>query len=199
MLLNLIVQNLTAQSLVQAASSSVVDISRSGVIAVQVNATVSTPSEKIFASTAVDTDADTITIASHGLLTGTKFQLTTTGSLPAGLSLATDYFVIAFSANAIKVASSLANANAGTAIDITTQGSGNDTLTPVALAGATAKLQQSINGTDWFDLGSAQNITTTSKLLFSQENPPSKYVKVTYAITAGQLTVSEEFLGKGLV
>lgn len=83
-----------------------------------------------FAYTAVDTSTDVITVPSNtSLHTGTAVVLTTTGTLPTGLSLATTYYVIRTSATTIKLATSLANAVAGTAIDITAQGSGTHTAT----------------------------------------------------------------------
>lgn len=61
-------------------------------------------------------------------VTGVAVQLTTTGTLPAGLSLATTYYIIRASATTIKFATTLANAVAGTQIDITSQGSGVHTV-----------------------------------------------------------------------
>lgn len=62
-------------------------------------------------------------------ITGMAVVLTTTGTLPAGLSLATTYYVVRDSATTIKFASSLANAVAGTVINITDIGSGTHTVT----------------------------------------------------------------------
>lgn len=61
--------------------------------------------------------------------TGTKVRFTTTGTLPAGLSLNTDYWLVRQSATTAKVASSYANYVAGTTIDITDAGTGTHTLT----------------------------------------------------------------------
>lgn len=84
-----------------------------------------------FAAAAVTTATDLITVASNvdKWITGMKVRATTTGALPTGLALATDYFVIRISATTIKLATTLALALAGTAIDITAQGSGTHTLT----------------------------------------------------------------------
>ena len=84
-----------------------------------------------FAAAAVTVATDLITVQSNvdRWITGMKVRATTTGTLPTGLALATDYFVIRVDAVSIKLASSLANAVAGTAIDITAQGSGTHTLT----------------------------------------------------------------------
>lgn len=58
---------------------------------------------------------------------------TTTGTLPAGLSLNTIYFLIYVTNTTFKVASTWANADAGTQIDITTAGTGVHTVVPVPL------------------------------------------------------------------
>lgn len=65
------------------------------------------------------------TILTH---TGTEVTLTTTGTLPAGLATSTTYYLIYQTATTFKVASSLANAFAGTAIDITDTGTGTHTV-----------------------------------------------------------------------
>lgn len=88
-----------------------------------------------FASTDVNTGTDQITVTANSeLITGRKIQLTTTGTLPTGLSLATDYYIIVVDSTHIKLASSLANAVAGTAIDITGAGSGTNTGTHTGTA-----------------------------------------------------------------
>lgn len=62
------------------------------------------------------------------VLTGTRVRLTTTTTLPAGLALATDYYVIKVSDTTFELASSYANAVAGTQIDITDAGTGTHTV-----------------------------------------------------------------------
>lgn len=61
-------------------------------------------------------------------LTGTEVTFSSTTTLPAGLSASTTYYLIYQSATTFKVASSLANAYAGTAIDITDTGTGTHTV-----------------------------------------------------------------------
>ena len=63
------------------------------------------------------------------ILVGTRVRLTTTTTLPAGLATATDYYVIRVSDSTFKLATSYANAIAGTAIDITDAGTGTHTIT----------------------------------------------------------------------
>ncbi len=62
------------------------------------------------------------------LLTGTRVRLTTSGTLPAGLATATDYYYIKLSDTTFELASSYANALTGTQIDITDAGTGTHTV-----------------------------------------------------------------------
>jgi len=79
------------------------------------------------AGTDVCTWTSTANIPSN-VLTGTRVRLTTTTTLPAGLSLATDYYVIRLSDTTFSLATSFANAVAGTAINITDAGTGTHTV-----------------------------------------------------------------------
>jgi hypothetical protein len=66
---------------------------------------------------------------SHGLATGDCIEFTNAGgALPAELTANTNYFVIYNDANSFKMATTLANAIAGTAINITDDGTGTHTL-----------------------------------------------------------------------
>lgn len=79
-----------------------------------------------FATTDVNTTTDIITI-NKDIPTGTRIKFTSTTTLPAGLSAGTTYYAIRQSSTTIKVATSLSNAQAGTAVDITDQGTGTHT------------------------------------------------------------------------
>lgn len=83
------------------------------------------------AAASVSTGSDNFTVSSNNKkwITGQPVVLTTTGGLPAGLSLATTYFLVRSGATAIKFATTLALAQAGTVIDLTTQGTGTHTVT----------------------------------------------------------------------
>lgn len=79
-------------------------------------------------ASAVDPATNIITVTSNDwMITGQAVALTG-ASLPTGLS-ATTYYVIRLSATTISLASTLANAQNGTAVDITADGSGTCTLT----------------------------------------------------------------------
>lgn len=77
------------------------------------------------------------TKSTHGFRTGIKVRVSNSGgALPAGLAAATDYYVIKLDADTFKIAASLVDSMAGVAIDITTDGSGTNTVTPQAVAGS---------------------------------------------------------------
>lgn len=80
------------------------------------------------------TDNELDFAGAHNLLTGDgPVRLTNSGgALPAGLAVATDYYVIARDADSIALATSRANALAGTAIDITGAGTGTHTVVDTA-------------------------------------------------------------------
>jgi len=73
---------------------------------------------------AVTTGSDSLTINNHPFNVGERVYITTTATLPGGLSALTEYFIIDTDVNTIKLATTKANAIAGTAIDLTTTGSG---------------------------------------------------------------------------
>jgi len=151
-------------------------------------------------ATEVSVSGNTVTIPSHGYTTGRKGQLTTTGTLPAGLALATDYYIIVASANSVKFATSLANAQEGTAVDITDSGSdeGVHTFTPTAIAGGVFKLQESNDGTTWDDVsGVTSNITADGDLWVSQVTPRASWLRGYMTLTAGHISATCYLCVKG--
>lgn len=77
-----------------------------------------------FSYTAVDTTNNWCTVSGHNYLSGTPVQLQTTGTAPGGLAVLTQYYVVNPTTDTFK----LATTYNGSAIDITTQGTGNHTI-----------------------------------------------------------------------
>jgi hypothetical protein len=95
-------------------------------------ATTNTISTRTATFTADDT-TDIMTYTSvtslpSNLLTGTRVRCTTTTTLPAPLATATDYYLVKMTDGTFKLATTYANAIAGTVINITTTGTGTHTL-----------------------------------------------------------------------
>jgi hypothetical protein len=95
---------------------------------------------KTFTATAA---TDVCACVGHALLTGDQVTVANAGGgLPAGLAAATYYYVIKVDADSFKLAASLADAQAGTAIDLTSAGTGTHSVklmtNLVGVAGATS-------------------------------------------------------------
>lgn len=88
------------------------------------------PIAKTFVDGDVTVGTDNIEITGHEFLTGDAVVLTTSGTLPTGLSLATTYYVIRIDDDNFKLAASADDADAGTPVDITAaSGGGTHTVT----------------------------------------------------------------------
>lgn len=97
-----------------------------------------------------DSSTDQITLGAGGTAVNwdyTVVQFTTTGTLPAGLSLSTNYYLRFISSGVYKVSTTLANAIAATYVNITDTGSGTHTATStnIGIINATAKDERSGN------------------------------------------------------
>jgi hypothetical protein len=78
-------------------------------------------------TTIVSTSANTITLSSHGLSTGDPVYYYAASNVIGGLNISSLYYVIASDSNTIKLATTAANATAGTAISFTSAPSTNTT------------------------------------------------------------------------
>ncbi len=150
-----------------------------------------------------------VTITGHGLTTGNKIYFTTTGALPTGLTASTTYYVIAVDASTFRLATSMTNAFAGTAINTSGSQSGVHTAFygGIALHSEIAGSKtfhnsltvgnDSVASTRMLDIrsGSAQRSTInfyqggTSKATISTANSSNDF---TPGSTAGDLVIRTE-------
>ena len=87
-----------------------------------------------FLASDINISEDTITIESHGLVKNDKIQLSNSGgSLPTGLLIDTDYYVIVVDEDTIQLSDSVD----GSAINVTATGSGTNTVefSPIITSG----------------------------------------------------------------
>lgn len=151
----------------------------------------------------VDIDNDSYEENDYEFATGAVGQWTTTGTLPSGLSLATNYYAIAVDANNFQVAASLEDALAGTPVTITSQGSSGavHTFTPTALSGGSLVLQVS-NDPDseyggWINVSAPASVTTDGLILLEKVDPTTKWARVTGTVTAGAFSTIITTVVKG--
>lgn len=77
-----------------------------------------------------DAPSDLLTLSdTSSIFNGTALTVATTGVLPSPLVAATTYYAVVISSTTIKLSTTRANVNAGNVIDITSAGSGVNTLT----------------------------------------------------------------------
>lgn len=160
------------------------------------DADVNTPSAAVSASGSQVTDGDPglvfTTSTAHGFALGLVVQFTTSSALPTGISPATNYYVIPLTATTYMVATSLANALAGTAVDYTNAGTGNQTATPVALAGALAKIQGSNDEQEtWADDPNATvNITADGSHVIAVDYLRFAAYRIVFQMTSGMMQIN---------
>ena len=78
-----------------------------------------------------DAGTDVITATGHDFINGTPVQFTNSGgALPSGIAADTTYFVIGAAANTFQISETIG----GSAVDVTSAGSGTNTVTEVAIA-----------------------------------------------------------------
>lgn len=156
------------------------------------------PATGTFATTAMTTVGDFINLASHGYVTGLLGTLTSTGGLPSDFPTANTYYIIALSANTIQLATSLANAIAGTPVDITVKdGTGNHSFKPTALAGLGVHLEASIDGALWFPMAST-TLTSAGQTLMSYTGVSYNYLRVNSTLASGQIKATIKVRSLGL-
>ncbi len=192
---NIIQTTQTVDTISTTYNGPTIDITSISLFSAECVVDVNTPAAKTFTA---DSTTDIFTAASNGFTTGLKGQASTTVTLPTGLLPVTDYFVIVVTANTFKLATSLANALAGTAIDISDNGTGTQTFTPTSIAGANVRLQKSNDAVNWADEGSATNITADANVFLEKVDCCFKYLRVSYTLTAGSLSASNIIIGKGI-
>lgn len=109
-----------------------------------------------------DTSLDTIKCNNHGAKNGQQVLLTTTGTLPAGLSLSTRYYVIEADDNSYQVSLR----RNGTKVDITDTGTGTHSFAIVGscqMDFASTEVDAVLGMKAWFRLFSGAEVDTFPK------------------------------------
>ncbi len=161
---------------------------------------VNTPSAGVSASGSQVTNSGGLkftTTTAHGFAFGLVVQYTTSTTLPTGISALTNYYVVPASATTYHVATSLANAEAGTFVAYTDTGTGNQTATPVAVSGASAILQGTLDGqATWNTVpNSTWTITADGSFLFELDYIRYGAYRVYISMTTGMMAFTQLQIG----
>jgi hypothetical protein len=140
------------------------------------------PATGLFADTDVNGTANTIAIATHGYTTGLKVTYNVlTGVTVTNLTDTNAYYVIRVNANSIKLAASLSDALANTAIDIEPGVGGTFNLVPATLSvvkttyGTNDDVEDPTATINWISVDAN---TSGVSYLYSNAVPCFKFLKV---------------------
>ena len=143
-----------------------------------------------------DETTNQITLTGHDFVTGeTVVRLTTTDTLPTGLALLTDYWVIVIDANTIQLASSQANATAGTAVAFSDKGGSGTTTLNVQTEAGTLTLQYSFDKSTWIDVQAGTDMQAAALLNKAVSDAAYPYLRAQFAVTKGGLATCSAWLG----
>ncbi len=163
-------------------------------------------------ATEVDITENSVYIPAHGYTTGLKINaLTTTGTLPAGVTTATPYYVIVVDEDNIQFAVDQAGAAAGTDIDLTNYGATTsvNTVDITATIAGTVKLQKNNNPPDvtavWVDLddlevdngNNSRTLSAAGNVNWALWNVGFRELRALVTITSGAVTADVRIAGKG--
>ena len=125
-------------------------------------------SGNIVPQSGVSTSADTLTISSHGFVTGDVITYDANGgSAVTGLTDATAYHIIRVDENTIKLASTAANATNGTQIDLTGTGNDNQIFTGTPSSNSATVTTTNVSTTDSTLTVSSHGFSTGDQITYS--------------------------------
>ena len=146
------------------------------------------------ATSAINTSTDVITVTNHGFSTGDRvFYIEAGSGLATPLANGTAYYVIKIDANTLKLATSAANATAGTAINITATGNNSQYLEYGFGIITVTKANHGLTATEAVDITFTADADDGSK-------PADGTYNITSIVDANTFTLFDETItGMGLI
>ena len=175
--------------------SRIINLEYSNGFALVSKAIDTTPSN--FTFTPSDVTLSLIIKVAHGCLTALKVRFTTTGTLPGGISLNTDYYLIRQSADLFRVANSVENALAANFITLTNGGSGTHTVSITAATSPVITLEASIDGEIYAPISGINVPLIASPYMIESEAAYYHYLKVSLTVSSGQFNINSRIMSKG--
>jgi hypothetical protein len=171
-------------------TSQVIDLDNSMGFCVAFKKTDSSLSNKTFSEVSIDA----FEITDHGYKTGLKVRFTTTGVLPTGLALLTDYYLIRISDDVLMVAETQEDAASGVYLAIS-GGSGTHTVSVQTFMPCYVKLEGSLDSEQWFEVA-VQEIGDTLQRI---EHEVAFFAKLKVSIInqSGQREIYSKIMTKG--
>ena len=144
-------------------------------------------------NSAINVTTNVVTKTAHGLVTGQSVAATTTGTLPDPLTT-TDYFVTRLTVDTFSLATTRGLALAGTAVNLTDQGSNGNTSTFTANANAGSLLIEYCPDVDlptsestWYTYATLNLASASNPTLTAVVDNAHMWVRTNLSQTAGTL------------
>lgn len=133
----------------------------------------------------------------HPYTTGLKVRFTTTGTLPTGLAVDTDYWLTNVNGFGFEVASSLSNAEQGVSINIS-GGSGDHEVVPSTFTKLNCKVEVAIENGIWAEISNSQMVSTKQEnFIYELNSPVYKFIRIKNWVESGQTNLIIKVLMKG--
>jgi hypothetical protein len=154
------------------------------------------PSVASFTTADITTTGNYIRKTSHGYVTGLNGLLTGTGAaLPTGLATATTYFIVNLSADTFGLATSKANAIAGTLVTLAKDNT-ISAFHPAAFGTLGVTFKASFDGTNYWNVPGV-TITAVGATCTSVADIAYNYLKLDLTLTSGQATATAKVRSLG--
>ena len=133
----------------------------------------------------------------HGFADGLKVRLTTTGTLPTGLELNTDYYVSNQNAFGFELTDNKEGTNIGEFIEFF-DGSGEHTVTPQPFSLLSVTLEGTVDNENYAEVSnSLMQTSKTGNLLMELNNPLYRSCRLKIVVDSGQSHTTVKVLLKG--
>jgi len=156
-----------------------------------------TPANTEFESDDVSFALSLIVINTHAMETGLRVKFTTTGTLPSGLTVGVEYYVIRNTENIIRLATSLDNAKNMTYLTLADAGVGTHTISPVIGTKPTIHLEATIDGTVWAKITNSVHPISSIPVMIEHEAAYYHKVRSIITIEYGQYLINSKIMVRG--
>lgn len=195
---DVVVKDMLSNTYAGGISSAILEHTKGQAARIHLDVTLVTTAIKTIS--AVDTNSEQLTVTAHGYKTGQAVQLTTTGTVPGGTIKDTTYYVILNDGNTIQLATTRANADNSVAMNLSSAGTGTNSIQPLTLTACYVWLQACLDTatalgltstSNWKDVaGSTLTVTNTVFNSWNPINHAAQGHRLIMTLTGGQISMT---------
>ena len=157
--------------------------------------TIQTPAAIEFSD--IDTVGGKVFRLNHGYANGLKVRLTTTGTLPTGLELNTDYYVSNQNSFGFELNDTKSGVLLGEYIEFI-GGTGTHTITPQVYGSTSIKMEATVDNENYAEVSNSLiQSTQNENVMLEINNPLYRSCRLCVYVDSGQTTITIKVLLKG--